>query len=169
MPRARLSTAERLVSLGTLAAVRRGTLIDRAIMAVSVAGVSMPIFFIGLILIQYVGYKWDLLPFTGRTEFLDPESGARHVVGRAEQYRADYQARANRRLLDGQRRLASAIAGGAPMYERPADRRFGHDVPEKVSQSSLPTPRRRNRRWDTSQAPVRKSKSVTRPRCAVPG
>ncbi len=52
--------------LGTLAAVRRGTLIDRLIMAISVAGVSMPVFFIGLILIQFVGYHWDLLPFTGR-------------------------------------------------------------------------------------------------------
>ena len=27
----------------------------------------MPVFFIGLILIQYVGFKWGLLPFTGRT------------------------------------------------------------------------------------------------------
>ena len=36
-------------------------------MAISVAGVSMPVFFIGLILIQYVGFKWALLPFTGRT------------------------------------------------------------------------------------------------------
>ena len=53
--------------LGTLAAIRRGTVVDRAIMAVSVAGVSMPVFFIGLILIQYVGFHWDLLPFTGRT------------------------------------------------------------------------------------------------------
>ncbi|MCX7271685.1 MAG: ABC transporter permease [Burkholderiales bacterium] len=52
--------------LGTLAAVRRGSLLDRAIMAISVAGVSMPVFFIGLILIQYVGYHWDLLPFVGR-------------------------------------------------------------------------------------------------------
>jgi glutathione transport system permease protein len=54
------------ILLGTLAAVKRGTLVDRAIMAVSVAGVSMPIFFIGLVLIQYVGFKWNLLPFTGR-------------------------------------------------------------------------------------------------------
>ncbi len=54
------------IMLGTFAAVKRGTLIDRAIMAISVAGVSMPIFFIGLLLIQYVGFKWDLLPFTGR-------------------------------------------------------------------------------------------------------
>jgi ABC-type dipeptide/oligopeptide/nickel transport system permease component len=53
--------------LGTLAAVRRGTAVDRIIMAISVAGVSMPVFFIGLLLIQYVGFKWDLLPFTGRT------------------------------------------------------------------------------------------------------
>ena len=53
--------------LGTLAAVRRGTLLDRFIVAISVAGVSMPVFFVGLILIQYVGYLWDLLPFTGRT------------------------------------------------------------------------------------------------------
>jgi glutathione transport system permease protein len=53
--------------LGTLAAVHRGSLIDRAVVALSVAGVSMPVFFVGLILMQYVGYKWDLLPFTGRT------------------------------------------------------------------------------------------------------
>ncbi len=52
--------------LGTLAAVRRGSWVDRCIMAISVAGVSMPVFFIGLLLIQFVGYKWDMLPFTGR-------------------------------------------------------------------------------------------------------
>ncbi len=55
------------MSLGTLAAVKRGSIVDRIIMAFSVAGVSMPVFFIGLILIQYVGFKWAMLPFTGRT------------------------------------------------------------------------------------------------------
>jgi ABC-type dipeptide/oligopeptide/nickel transport system permease component len=40
------------IGLGTLAAVNRGSLTDRFIMAISVAGVSMPVFFIGLILIQ---------------------------------------------------------------------------------------------------------------------
>ncbi|MGQ3298408.1 ABC transporter permease [Reyranella sp.] len=55
------------LALGTLAAVKRGTLVDRAIMAVSVAGVSMPVFFIGLVLIQYMGFQWGLFPFTGRT------------------------------------------------------------------------------------------------------
>ena len=53
--------------LGTLAAVKRGSWVDRAIVALSVAGVSMPVFFVGLLLIQYVGYLWNLLPFTGRT------------------------------------------------------------------------------------------------------
>jgi ABC-type dipeptide/oligopeptide/nickel transport system permease component len=52
--------------LGTLAAVSRGSILDRLIMAISVAGVSMPVFFIGLLLIQVVGYRWGLLPFTGR-------------------------------------------------------------------------------------------------------
>ena len=55
------------IALGTLAAVKRGSALDRLIMAISVVGVSMPIFFIGLVLIQYVGFKMDLLPFTGRT------------------------------------------------------------------------------------------------------
>ena len=51
--------------------------------------------------------------------------------------RADYQRRADARLLAGQRRLASAIAGGAPMYERPADRRFDHDAPEKPQEAAM--------------------------------
>ncbi len=44
-------------------------------------------------LVQVVDPIEETFPFTGRTEFLDPESGARHVVGRAEQYREDYRAR----------------------------------------------------------------------------
>ena len=54
----------------------------------------------------------------------------------AEQ-RADYQRRADARLLAGQRRLSSAIAGGRPMYERPADRRFDHEVPEKRQEAAM--------------------------------
>jgi uncharacterized protein (DUF58 family) len=44
-------------------------------------------------LVQVIDPIEETFPFTGRTEFLDPETGARHVVGRAEQYRTDYQAR----------------------------------------------------------------------------
>lgn len=51
--------------------------------------------------------------------------------------RADYQRRADDRLLAGQRRLASAIAGGEPMYQRPPDRRFDHDRPEKRQEAEM--------------------------------
>jgi fatty acid synthase len=51
--------------------------------------------------------------------------------------RADYTTRANARVLAGQRRLASAIAGGRPMYEKPADRRFDHDAPEKRQEAAM--------------------------------
>lgn len=56
----------RAIPLGTLAAMRRGKISDRIIMAGSVAGVSMPIFWFGPMLIQYVGFKWQLLPFQDR-------------------------------------------------------------------------------------------------------
>lgn len=54
------------IAMGTAAAYWRGSLLDRAIMAVAVAGVSVPVFFLGLVLIWYVGFRWGLLPFTGR-------------------------------------------------------------------------------------------------------
>ena len=47
--------------------------------------------------------------------------------------RADYQRRADARLLAGQRRLVSAIAGGEPMYQRPPDRRFDHECAGEAS------------------------------------
>ncbi len=54
----------------------------------------------------------------------------------AEQREA-YQQRAQARVLAGQRRLVEAMAGGRPMYERPADRRFGHDGPEKPQEAAM--------------------------------
>ena len=54
----------------------------------------------------------------------------------AEQ-REDYVRRSDARLLAGERRLASAMAGGRPLYERPADRRFDHDAPEKPQEAAM--------------------------------
>ncbi len=51
--------------------------------------------------------------------------------------REEYRQRADARLLAGQRRLASAIAGGRPMYERPADRRFDHATAEKPQEAAM--------------------------------
>jgi ABC-type dipeptide/oligopeptide/nickel transport system permease component len=68
------------IAMGTLAAVWRGSLVDRGVMAFSVAGVSLPIFFICLILIQYVGVQWRLLPFIGRGGPLWTVEGLRHIA-----------------------------------------------------------------------------------------
>jgi fatty acid synthase len=54
----------------------------------------------------------------------------------AEQ-REDYVRRAEQRTLTGQRRLASAIAGGRPMYERPEGRRFSTDESEKRQEAAM--------------------------------
>jgi ABC-type dipeptide/oligopeptide/nickel transport system permease component len=54
------------ILLGTVSAYWRGSLLDRAVMAFAVAGVSVPVFFVGLVLIWFVGFKLQLLPFTGR-------------------------------------------------------------------------------------------------------
>src|SRR5690606_7950457 len=43
-------------------------------------------------LVQVIDPSEETFPFAGRTEFIDPETGTRHVVGRAEQYRDDYRA-----------------------------------------------------------------------------
>ncbi|MFP3534623.1 ABC transporter permease subunit, partial [Burkholderia sp. SIMBA_042] len=43
------------ILLGTLAAYRRGKLTDRFVMTLSVVGVSLPVFWVGLLLVQHVG------------------------------------------------------------------------------------------------------------------
>ncbi len=54
------------IGLGALAAMNRGGWIDRAIIAVSVVGVSTPVFFFALVLMIWLGYHWQLFPFLGR-------------------------------------------------------------------------------------------------------
>ncbi|MBO0678090.1 DUF1729 domain-containing protein [Mycolicibacterium sp. S2-37] len=51
--------------------------------------------------------------------------------------REDYVRRADQRTLAGQRRLVSAIAGGKPMYERPAGRRFDDESSEKRQEAAM--------------------------------
>ena len=68
------------ILLGTIAAYWRGSLLDRAIMAVSVAGVSIPVFFLGLVLIWIVGFQWQLLPFTGRAGPLWSWEGIKAII-----------------------------------------------------------------------------------------
>ncbi len=68
------------IFLGTVAAYWRGSILDRLIMTISVAGVSVPVFFLGLVLIWFVGFQWQLLPFTGREGPLWTWEGIRAVI-----------------------------------------------------------------------------------------
>ena len=68
------------ILMGTLAGYWRGSVIDRLIMAISVAGVSVPVFFLGLVLIWFVGFQWQLLPFTGRGGPIWTMDGIRSLI-----------------------------------------------------------------------------------------
>ena len=48
------------VSVGVLSALRRGTIFDRGAMGVALAGVSLPIFFTGLVSLAFFSYKLGL-------------------------------------------------------------------------------------------------------------
>ena len=50
------------VSIGVLSALRRGSFFDRLSMGVALAGVSLPVFFTGLIALELFSYKWPIFP-----------------------------------------------------------------------------------------------------------
>jgi peptide/nickel transport system permease protein len=58
------------VPLGIVAATRRGSLVDSTMIGISVIGVSMPVFFLGLLLVWLFGLVLGVLPISGR---LSPE------------------------------------------------------------------------------------------------
>ena len=54
------------VALGVAAAVRRGSLVDAACMLFAQLGVSMPVFWFGILLMYLFAIRFDLLPSIGR-------------------------------------------------------------------------------------------------------
>lgn len=56
------------ISSGILAAVYRNSWIDNLVMIFALTGVSMPIFWLGLILMLIFSSSFDLLPFSGRMD-----------------------------------------------------------------------------------------------------
>jgi dipeptide transport system permease protein len=67
------------IPAGAVAAVKRGSVYDQTLMAASVTGYSMPIFWWGLLLIMLVGERWGLTPVSGRIDlikhFIEPVTG----------------------------------------------------------------------------------------------
>lgn len=63
------------VPLGTLAAYRHGSWIDRTIMGFSVVGFSVPVFVIGYLLIYFLSVKLDWFPVQGYQHIADGIGG----------------------------------------------------------------------------------------------
>lgn len=69
------------IPLGTIAAVRRGSVVDQVATGVTVAGVSIPNFFIGIVLIFVMSVTLRLFPFGGYVPLTeDPLQSLRHVA-----------------------------------------------------------------------------------------
>ena len=69
------------VSIGVLSALRRGSIFDRFSMGIALAGVSLPVFFTGLIALELFSYKWPIFPnvhYVGITT--NPYLWARNLV-----------------------------------------------------------------------------------------
>ncbi|MFD7655404.1 ABC transporter permease [Actinosynnema sp. NPDC059797] len=69
------------VGAGVLAALRRGTTWDRITLAASVAGVSAPVYLVGLLGILVLGFTLDVVPVGGYVPFTEsPVDWAWHLV-----------------------------------------------------------------------------------------
>ena len=66
------------VPLGVISAVKRGSWLDTGTMLGSLVGVSMPIFWLGLLLLWFFGVQLRLLPFIGR---LSPNMQIETITG----------------------------------------------------------------------------------------
>jgi len=69
------------IPLGTIAAVRRGSLADHLAAGITVGGVSIPNFFLGIVLIFALSVTLRIFPFGGYVPFSeDPYENLRHVL-----------------------------------------------------------------------------------------
>src|ERR1700752_2602345 len=50
------------VAIGVLSSLRRGSFFDRLSMGIALAGVSLPVFFTGLMALELFSYKWAIFP-----------------------------------------------------------------------------------------------------------
>ncbi|MHB8340506.1 MAG: ABC transporter permease [Mycobacteriales bacterium] len=69
------------LAVGILSALRRGAIFDRAAMATALAGVSLPIYFTGLVLLAVFSYKLGIFPLVHYVGFTsNPVSWAENLV-----------------------------------------------------------------------------------------
>lgn len=68
------------VSVGIVSAVRRGTWLDNAAMTLALFGVSIPNFWLGMLLMQLVGLHWPILPPSGFGGSIFTAEGLRYAL-----------------------------------------------------------------------------------------
>ncbi|HTK07941.1 MAG TPA: ABC transporter permease [Ktedonobacteraceae bacterium] len=59
------------ISSGIISAIFRGTILDKAMMALALLGLSIPEFYLGLLMALVIGVKLQWLPVAGYTSFMD--------------------------------------------------------------------------------------------------
>src|SRR6476646_12281200 len=69
------------VTSGCIAALNRGTFIDRTIVGAALIGFSLPSFFIGLLLLTFVAIRWQLVPIPEFVPFTEnPAAWAQNLI-----------------------------------------------------------------------------------------
>src|SRR5579884_1793878 len=69
------------IVVGTLAAIRAGRYTDRLLTVLAMAGVSFPPFFLGAVLIYFLGYKWSIFPIDGYAKLtVNPIQWVFHLI-----------------------------------------------------------------------------------------
>ncbi len=69
------------IVVGTLAAIRAGRYTDRVLTVLAMIGVSFPPFFLGAVLIYYLGYQANIFPLGGYVKFTsDPVQWLTHLI-----------------------------------------------------------------------------------------
>lgn len=68
------------VTVGIISAVRRGTWLDNVAMTLALFGVSIPNFWLGMLLMQLVGLHWPILPPSGFGGSIFTTEGLRYAL-----------------------------------------------------------------------------------------
>src|SRR6202043_2677621 len=69
------------ILFGVLSAARAGRWLDRWLTVLSLVGVSMPVFFLGAVLLYYFGDKWGILPAGDYVKLTsDPFQWLKHMI-----------------------------------------------------------------------------------------
>ena len=66
------------IPVGVISAVRQYSLLDKTTSVLALTGISMPIFWLAMVLVVIFGVNLELLPFPGR---LDPTTGITAITG----------------------------------------------------------------------------------------